>query len=459
MAHDHEMSALEQRARSWFEFDASLQGNAASQSDAEAILARTAALALAPSYTPGDKPPFAPSDWLTLRRDALRFLNDRGVSRAERTADIAADLLTSAPLAPPLRFVDTLREPHPPVSIVFSAWPHATHELWPLMVDALVANGAQAVHDTWLTSDNRVRRAIRYDVEADRLVEGDVAETARSERALLLLGPVDNERAWHQQLDESLRTSGIDVLNPYRTALLADDKWGTYDRWRAADVVTPETWLVTGATIATAEESIRHIRNLVDRVVVKPRYGTAARSVTVTADADEALDAVRNIVRHDDAILQPFRNGLRWTGKAETAYPAVLRINVACDAHGTIRAESGYVHVAPFAERYVASVAHFGRGRSICRDSLEVDGKPMTEIETLVFESVAEKAVRALNDGSVSCLVGVDIIAERDATGAIRPYVIDANPRPAGLPHSRFLTPDWELPGDPGVTLTLWSDV
>ncbi len=454
MANDRDASALEHQARSWFEFDA----GAPSDADSDAILARTAALALAPSYTPGDKPPFAPSEWATLRGDALRFLTTRSVPRSERIADIAADLLTSAPLAPPLRFADTLPEPYPPVALIFSTWPHATHELWPLMVDALVANGAHAVHDTWLDDDSRVRRAIRYDVDADRLIEGDVTESVRPERVLLLLGPTDSERAWHGQLDESLRASGIDVLNPYRTALVADDKWAAYERWCAADVATPETQLITRATVDTAEESLRHIRRLADRVVIKPRYGTAARNVTVTTDTDEALDAIRSILRDDDAIVQPFQNDLRWSGEADTAYPTVLRINVVCDGRGGLHAESGYIHVASSADQRVANVARMGHGRSICRDSLEVGGVPITESETLVFESIAEKAVRALTDDDTTCLIGVDIVAERDETGVIRPYVIDANPRPAGLPHSRFLTPDWELPGDPGVTLTLWSE-
>ena len=446
--------ANDQRARSWFEFDA----GAPSGTDSDAILARTAALARAPSYTPGDRPLFAPSEWASLRRDALRFLGAYGAKHAERIADIAADLLTSAPLAPPVRFGGTLPEPHPPVSLIFSAWPHVTHELWPLMVDALVANGAQAVHDTWLDDDNRVRRAMRYDVDADRLIEGDIAEPGQPERVLLLLGPTQNERVWHQRLDESLRTSGIEVLNPYCAALVADDKWTAYTRWCATDVTTPETRLITRANDDSAEESLRYVRQLADRVVVKPRYGTAARNVTVTTDIEEALDAIRSIVRYDDAIVQPYRNDLRWSSEADTAFSAVLRINVVRDARGGLHAESGYNHVAPSADQHVASVARMGHGRSICRDSLEVGGVPITESETLVFESIAEKAVRALIDEETTCLIGVDIVAERDETGVIRPYVIDANPRPAGLPHSRFLTPDWELPGDPGVTLKLWSD-
>ncbi|HDS74330.1 MAG TPA: hypothetical protein ENN56_02215 [Firmicutes bacterium] len=387
MANDRNTSALERRARSWFEFDVETPSDA----DSDAILTRTAALALAPSYAPGDTPPFAPSEWHTLRSDALRFVSALDTSRAERIADIAADLLTSAPLAPPLRFVDTLPEPHPPVSLIFSAWPHATHELWPIMVDALVVNGAQAVHDTWLDDDNRVRKAIRYDVEADRLIEGENATPQHPKRSLLLLGPVDNERVWHQQLDESLRASGIEVLNPYRMALIADDKWATYERWRAASVATPETRLITRATIDTAEESLRHIRQLGECVVVKPRCGTAARNVTITTDIDEALDAVRSILRDDDAIIQPFQNDLRWSGESDTAYPTVLRINVVRGECGTVRAESGYLHVAPTAEQLVASVAQFGRGRSICRNSLEIGGMPITESETLVFESIAEK--------------------------------------------------------------------
>lgn len=453
MKNEHKVSALRERARSWFEFDAGPPDSA----DEEAISAREAALTLVPTYAPGESPPYSSSSWHTLQVEALRFLSSREESFPERLACVVADLLTSAPLAPPLRFVDALREPSPPISLVFAAWPHVTHELWPLMVDALIEGGAQAVHDTWLTSDMCVTRALRYDVYTDRLVEGGIAEPQQLERVLLLMGPTDSERAWHERLDELCRDHGVTVLNPYSTARIADDKWETFTLWLANGVPTPDTTLITSKTAQSAEDVVRHIMRIRERVVVKPRYGTAARHVTITPDVSTAVDAIRTTLRADDVIVQPFRNALRWVSGDATAYPAVVRLNVACNWRGNVRAESGYVHVASNAANFVANVAQHGCGRAIVREHLTVDGVLLADFETRMIESVAEDAVRALVTGAEPCIMGVDVVAERDDTGVIQPYVIDANPRPAGLPHSRFLTADWELPGDPGVTLTLWK--
>jgi len=54
-------------------------------------------------------------------------------------------------------------------------------------------------------------------------------------------------------------------------------------------------------------------------------------------------------------------------------------------------------------------------------------------------------------------LIGLDVLLDHDQHGKICPVFLEANPRPAGLSHSRLLVDDPWQPAVNGVTLNLWD--
>ncbi|HEX2949739.1 MAG TPA: hypothetical protein VHV83_09250, partial [Armatimonadota bacterium] len=53
---------------------------------------------------------------------------------------------------------------------------------------------------------------------------------------------------------------------------------------------------------------------------------------------------------------------------------------------------------------------------------------------------------------------GVDLLLDADDGGTIQPILLEANGRPAGMGHSRFITPDGPT-DEPGVTMHLWQRI
>lgn len=402
-------------------------------------------------------------------------------SQSHRLAWLAADLLTSQPLAPPVRLPlepESHLESAGTHAILFEAWPHATHEVFPLLVDALSASArgtfrgeAVAAHTLWLCADGSLRRASRYDPCADRFVEADLVASPAIRSAHLLLGPGDEERDWHARWHGWCAERRIALVNPAPAAQVADDKCATHERWQRHGIPTPETWLLPRDTGQDARACVIEdaLRCACQRYVVKPRHGTEGKDVAVvTPDARALETALSSIMAGDDALIQPYRNCLRWVdGRVGPGgCCAAIRLNVALRPDGEPVAESGYAHVATDGESCVASVGQGGKLMPLARAHLFVappQGPPrsLSERDVRRIVALAQDAARALAEGvkpdEPLRLVGVDLIVDVNERGDVHPLALEANPRPAGLSHSRFLADGWNEVGEPGVSLALWE--
>jgi hypothetical protein len=424
----------------------------------------------------------AEAELLPLLADAPRLAAHPWIPR--RLVDLALDDLLSERMAPPLalplaheRLADDARL-H---GLVFSAFPHITNELYPLLVDAAVAELegcwrglALGVHVDWLR-DGRPTRAIIYDVETNSLIEADLDDAPRLATAQALMLNLRAEGANHARIEAALH--GARLLNPLAGARRLDDKTDTARVWSSATLPTPRCLLVAEETPDAETDAFR--ASLGPRAIRKPVDGTEGRGVEII-DAEGSpiaepplgcagcghADAPKPEPRVPTPESRPYllceeRGNLR---VASSCGPVRLtvRLNVTWDGRSAI-AESGYAQVAA-SPHSVASVGRGGRIAALTGAWDELcteDGTPFapTREDWDRLLAVAQSGVAALATAlrdDMPALVGVDLLLDLDEAGHLAPVLLEANPRPAGLSHARLLTPDGQT-REPGVSARLWA--
>ena len=70
-----------------------------------------------------------------------------------------------------------------------------------------------------------------------------------------------------------------------------------------------------------------------------------------------------------------------------------------------------------------------------------------------------QMAQKAASTHDTIGLAGIDIVLDTDGAGAATPVLLELNPRPAGLAHSRFLPGAGEGRGEAGVSLRMWDGI
>jgi len=304
-------------------------------------------------------------------------------------------------------------------------------------------------------------------------------------RAAMLTGIGADECCAHAARAERLPWP---LVNPALGAARADDKAECHALLAAASVPTPRWWLIRRSEIAIATEVGTGIATEVaptmegegegGRQVVAalshgpcyilPNSSTEGRGAERFAPHEARLAIVhaRRILDTDDCLVREERGTLR-CGSDATGHDLrrlALRVHVAWDGVRFV-AESGFAQVAGTAEGYVAGRA---RGCDIVPIGLALqrlwalspEGPTPFEVsdaEIAAVRCVCEDAAFALaaglDGGDTLKLVGLDILPELGERGRLRPVVLEANARPAGLNHSTWLPGEVGL----GVTRALWS--
>ena len=317
-----------------------------------------------------------------------------------------------------------------------------------------------AVRLDWRTPDHR--RAVRaMIVDGSGLVK-EVAFGAPVPMhvAVTLHLPREAEQALHARVSAECRAAGIPEINPHGASLRADDKWAGYELWAGAppSVHTPRSWLIPRCVDEPAVQRVtREAFALGSPLYVQPRHGTEGRAVArferhqIGACTRHVLGA---IFPGDDALLREERGNV-WLSRATPAgrddpRRIALRIHVAWDGRRFL-AESGFAQVAGDEEPDVASR---GRGGSIVgigealRSLWHHDGTGWRRVRVTAqdladLRRACEAAMAALNRGlrAGDCLrhAGLDVVLEVTDAGRLLPIILEANPRPAGLNHSRWL--------------------
>jgi hypothetical protein len=159
----------------------------------------------------------------------------------------------------------------------------------------------------------------------------------------------------------------------------------------------------------------------------------------------------------DEVLLQERADELLYRNpQTGTTHTLALRLNVAA-ADGCYRAESGYAQVGVRPDRPAAA----SQGGE-CRALDEVlphlvrrdNGQPVA-MSAGAWAEVLAAAEAAAGLFAELLLVGIDLVLAIGESGEPVPVLLEANPRPAGLSHSRFVQgPERGLPG---VSLRMWD--
>lgn len=403
----------------------------------------------------------------------------------ERIKQLVLEWIASEPLHPPVWVIPAGLgdEPFPPYqgpvqAVVVEYMAHAANEVYPLMVDGYVhdlerygqpARNLVMVHERWLDEEMRTGRALYFDPDRDAMIERELPEPVKPDGVLFLcLSPNA-----HRRLSEITERYGIPQVNPYRASVDADDKFLCYERWQEKGVLTPPAYrlLRNDASDESLEEKLREgfgrlfaFEKEAESIalMLQPVHGTEGRGVKAFAGPNgwdkfmksqpELLSHAKAIMQENDLLLRVGVGNTLWMENADK--PRVrfdLRLNV-IDG----RAESGY----SMAAREGAFVSSPGRGGRV----VEWKNGPEWTIQTpegkrnLSLRSEEGRGILEMAERAAACfpgcrMAGVDIRLEWDSVSRTwKPWILDLNPRPAGLAHSRYIERD-----EPGVTMRLWS--
>lgn len=388
----------------------------------------------------------------------------------KRVAQQALESLEATSACPELLIEPVAGEPNlvnpkrlPIHAVLFEWFPHFTNEFYALAVDAFSSDLDHfgkpkrllvGAHESWLTEGGVLRRCLWWTgSDDDVLIESDIEPGI----AVDCVHTICASPQAHARVHDWCVRYAIPQVNPYPESAVADDKHECFRRWKAAGVPTPETLLLDRGMAPEdvqsvlgewldAQKSVRSDPPLVERIFVQPNLGTEGRGVhtfEIPSETQKAARYASEIASTEPVIVRPSCGNVSCrddtTGEV---FACDLRLNVGFNGT-TYTAESGYLQVASSPSERIVSAGRGGRVMELHKNAL---GQLVTEEGTPIamnagnfdtLKNIASKAAEAI--GGIA-LVGVDLklLATMDKHGeiALSAFVLDINPRPAGLMHS-----------------------
>ncbi|RJP24209.1 MAG: hypothetical protein C4527_19215 [Candidatus Omnitrophota bacterium] len=413
-----------------------------------------------------------------------------------RIKQIALETVYGEQLCPPLKIIPDLDRLNPnavktyhfPVldwrerwihAILVEYLPNVCNEIYPLMIDAYVhdlsehENPRIAVvcsHYSWLDDSLRLTRGICFDEKTDDIVEIPfTAPISVNSVQFLCVSP-----QLHQKYSHFFEDFKCFQVNPYPASCKADNKFACYQCWKEANVTTPDAVLIKKEDCGNRDALSRKFADAFERfftasspeeitLIVQPNTGTEGRGTRAFTGSSawpafrerhaDIIDHGAAIARYDDVLL---RRGVGNLLFLENPSAAGVFFDLRFTVAGGL-AESGFL-MAAREKDFISSPG--GGGRIVeLKDPLNlqfvVKGTHLPfKLDDDHWEDIVGMAECAAVCVPECKLVGVDIRLEwnEGKNPPMIPYVLDINPRPAGLAHSRFLDT-----GETGVTQRLWD--
>lgn len=406
-------------------------------------------------------------DWESLGRSLVTSPHYR-----HRLIDLALEAVLSEPLAPVLCIKLASSCSAELSAALPGTWHHAvifaspvcfTHELYPLIVDACVHDSERfgyaqtnvlAAHIDWLDGHGQLTRILYLDFSLGRFIETDLDVAMRPDSVqFLCIG--SEERENHAAMSQYFTCVQV---NPASVSRLADDKAATLAAWSALGLDVPAYQEIAPGDWAAA---FRFLDNFTE-IVVKPNQATEGEHVVFFRRGQ--AHARQELARHleccwaqGSAIVQQRRDSVCFRNPVSGIDQSLaLRLNLAFDG-ARHRVESGYAQLGQDG-RHPAACGRGGRIVAIdeALSGLTSGGKPI-RLDVADWNRICEQAERAASLFDGLLLMGLDVLLDQDPHGNISPVFLEANPRPAGLSHSRLLADDPCMPAQIGVSLKLWD--
>ncbi len=391
----------------------------------------------------------------------------------QRLIDVTMEAILSEPLAPEL-CIKLSATPQQELSVALQGtWNHAiifasliffTHEFYPLAVDAFVHDSERfgrlrtnvlGAHVDWLTENGALTRIIYLDVVSGRLIETELTISLLPDSVqFLCLGRQEQEI--HTAISQ--RINSVQV-NPASISRLADDKAVTLSGWAVMGLEIPIYQEIAAGDLDAAFCFLDRFAE----IVVKPNRGTEGDHVEFfRCDQTQSRTALESHLNccweQGTALVQQRRDGiLFWNAASEATQTLALRLNVTFNGERYCL-ESGYAQLGADEQHPAAC----GRGGNIVTVDEALSsltsrlGKPVRLLAS-DWRRIRDQAEQAAVLFKGLLLVGLDVLLDYDEHGSIIPVFLEANPRPAGLSHSRLLTDDPFKPSQIGVSLNLWD--
>lgn len=400
----------------------------------------------------------------------------------QRIKEQTLEAVYGEPLCPPLKILSEKESSGITIPgntlllvIIADQLPNVTNEIYPLMVDAYIHDletrnaphhTVICVHTSWLTNQLEAMRAILFDQESGDLLETPLNIPLQINQVLFLC----ISSASHQLWSERFSQRNISIINPYQKVKHADDKYDCYQRWVKIGVQTPEAKLILAKDIQnkiiffTRLQTIFEVffppnTNAEALLILQPNHGTEGRGIksfSGSAKWQSFLEQNPDIYSHaleisltDDLLLRRgVGNALYCENEDSPGVHFDIRLNV---ING--RAESGFLMLAKPGE-IISSPGAGGHILELKTSALQLqtpDGKYSLTIGSPEWKSIEEMAQKAVKTFDDIIFAGVDIRLDL-IDKKIIPWILDINPRPAGLSHSRYIDSF-----EPGISRRLWK--
>ena len=324
------------------------------------------------------------------------------------------------------------------------------------------------VHYDWLTDDGRALRSMLVD-SSWRVMEVEFEEPVRLSIIQVLHLPSVGEKEIHRKITNLFESLKIPQVNPYGSSQRADDKFLTHRLWSGIDdeIKSPLYALIPrGKSLEEALDLLLSFARKVGEargrrrvnVFVQPNTGTEGRQVErFTIDtlmehiegSGDVANHLATILKGDDALLREERGNVIFKRPSEpsTSFRYIsFRVNVAWDGSRFV-AESGYAQISEGPSSPVASRSRGGEIISLneafknlyYRDRGGLSRlKPNLNLISMIKrtgEAAAEKLNAELSPEDYLKMVGIDFLLEVEGKD-VKPVLLEANPRPAGLTFS-----------------------
>ena len=409
--------------------------------------------------------------------DALNYILSASLIYRQRLICITMEAVLSEPMSPELCLKYGTATRYDLSVVLPGTWNHAvifespvffTNEFYPLAVDAFVYDSEHygnqrtnvlGVHTDWLTSEGKLKRILYLDVDNGRLVETDVEFAIQPESVhFLCLGHQEQEN--HKAISERINCVQV---NPSKASMLADDKAATLAGWSAMGLEVPAFQEIAPRDM----ENAYHFFNRFEEIVVKPNKATEGELVAFfqRSHPQARIELQHHLERcweNGEAIVQQRRDGICFRDPVSGKYHSLaLRFNLTTNRGGGHRLESGYVQLG---QDEHSPAACGQKGRIVRINEVlpnlfysSTFGNKRFHLSSNDWTGIREQAEQAARLFEGLMLIGLDVLLDHDQHGKICPVFLEANPRPAGLSHSRLLVDDPWQPAVNGVTLNLWG--